>query len=222
MFWSICGVAGCLHAISSRFGNLATVITEMSVRDDTKNRSASVIDDTGPRSLSRRALLKKGVTAMPAVLTLQSGAALARTSNLISAAPRGTTDGLGRTLCLDTNSVEPALDSGHVYDLGAPPRADVNIISEREYRVFRRRRDFRADHDYDDDDDDDTSTPFRGRRRFRAEKIDESAMCERGGTFWYNDRDGTGWHRVELPRRGIVVSSGAMTSISDHVIDTLI
>jgi len=147
-----------------------------------------------PATVSRRALLRGGVTAMPAILTLQSGAALARTSNLISAAPRGTTDRLGRTLCLDTNSVYPAGGSGDVYDLGEPPRAEVNIISDRVYHADRNRG---------------------------SDVVSKGAMCE-GGTFYYNDRDGTGWHSVELPYRGIVVSSGAMTSIADHVIDTLI
>ena len=148
---------------------------------------------TRPKSVSRRALIKGGVTVMPAILTLQSGAALARTSNLISAAAPGTTDRLGRTICLDTNSVYPAGGSGDVYDLDEPPRADVNIITDREYHLAANRG---------------------------SDQISESAMCE-GGTYWYNDHNGEGWQSVELPYRGIVVSSGAMTSIADHVIDTL-
>lgn len=166
----------------------------MSVRDDNKNSSTSVAQDGRPASMSRRALIKGGVTAMPAILTLQSGAALARSSNLISAASPGTTDRLGRTLCLDTNSVYPTPDSRTVYDLGEPPRAELNIISDRVYYVEKNRG---------------------------SDQVSKDAMCE-GGSYWFNDSDGRGWQSVELPYRGIVVSSGAMTSVADHVIDTLI
>ena len=166
-------------------------MTDLSGKDVT--RVAGKVREQ-PAKVSRRALIKGGVTVMPAILTLQSGAALARTSNLISAAAPGTTDGLGRTMCVDTNSVYPAGGSGDVYDLGEPPRAEVNIITDREYHLAKNRG---------------------------SDQISESAMCE-GGTYWYNDRDGNGWQSVELPHRGIVVSSGAMTSIADHVIDTLI
>lgn len=149
-----------------------------------------------PKSISRRALLRGGVTVMPAILTLQSGAALARSSNLISAAPPETRDRLGRTLCLDTRSVYPAGRSGHVYDLGEPPRAAVNIITDRDYKI---------------------RSP-----ETRPVPVSESTMCHEGGVYWYNNRDGSGWQSVELPRNGVVVSSGAMTSVADHVIDTLI
>ena len=97
-------------------------------------------------------------------------------------------------MCLDTNSVYPAGDSSNIFDLGEPPRADVNIITDREYHLEANNG---------------------------SDPISESAMCE-GGTYWYNDSDTKGWESVELPYRGIVVSSGAMTSIADHVIDTLI
>ena len=149
-----------------------------------------------PKSISRRAVLRGGITAMPAILTLHSGAALARSSNLISAAAPDTTDNLGRTLCLDTNSVYASGDSGNVYDLGEPPvRAEINIVRDRKY--------------------------FDRRRRPRMQ-VSESEMCTSGGEYWFNDRDGNGWQTVKLPSRGIVVSSGAMTSMADHVLETLI
>ncbi len=166
----------------------------MSIHDEKQVGSAATTPEEHPESVGRRKLLKLGATAMPAILTLQSGAVLARSSNLISAAPPGTTDSLGRTLCLDTNSVYPAGRSGDVYDLDEPPRADVNIISDRRYYIDKNRG---------------------------SEPVSHSAMCE-GGTYYFNDSNGEGWQSVELPRRGIVVSSGAMTSIADHVYDTLI
>ena len=129
-----------------------------------------------PATVSRRALLRGGVTAMPAILTLQSGAALAVTSNLISASAQGTTDGLGRTMCLDTNSVTHL--SGNVFDLEEPPSAKVTIIPDRDYRV----------------EDNNKS----------GGEISEGAMCESDATtFYYNEN---GWQPVEVPSRGIVVS----------------
>ena len=192
----------------------------MSVQDDKVISDSSVTKDSRPALMGRRAIIKGGLTAMPAILTLQSGAALARSSNLISAAPPETTDRLGRTLCLDTNSVYAVGDSVDVYDLGEPPRAAVNIITDRDYYIRKndphsRKIDLHSRRN----DDHNRENDHHSRRNFY--KISEGAMCE-GGTYWYNDRDGNGWQSVELPYRGIVVSSGAMTSISEHVIDTLI
>jgi hypothetical protein len=84
-----------------------------------------------PKSVSRRALLRGGVTAMPAILTLHSGAALARSSNLIGQAPPGTTDEYGRTLCLDTTGLTQVTEYGTVYDLREPPSGVVNVIPDR-------------------------------------------------------------------------------------------
>lgn len=165
----------------------------------TDQSSKDRIEESGklpeqPATVSRRALLRSGVTAMPAILTLQSGAALARTSNLISASAPGTTDVYGRTLCLDTSTVWPAGPSGDVYDLGEPPRAEVTIITDRDHRVVANNRE--------------------------GGEITEGAMCESVDTTFYY-KDGDVWQPVNVPSRGIVVSSGAMTSIADHVIDTL-
>ena len=99
--------------------------------------------------------------------------------------------------CLDTSSVYPVGTSGDVYDLGEPPSARVTIIPDRDYRVAANNK--------------------------SGGEISEGAMCESDATtFHYNLNDGNGWQPVEVPSRGIVVSSGAMTSIADHVIDTLI
>ena len=150
--------------------------------------------ETEPVSMGRRALLRRGLTAMPAILTLQSGAALARTSNLVSAAPTGTTID-GYTYCLDTNSVYPATESGQVYDLGEPPRATVNRITPREYHIDSNRG---------------------------SAEISEGVMCEQGGVYYYKDTVDGGWKPVELPYRGIVISNGAWVSIAAHSVDPLI
>ena len=73
-------------------------------------------------------MLKAGLTAMPVVLTLQSGEALARSSNLISAAP-GERNIDGDALCLDTTYAEVR---GGKYDLGYDG-TDVNVIPDANY-----------------------------------------------------------------------------------------
>lgn len=173
-----------------------TVMTEFDEHGNTK--STKTLRNT-PRSISRRAVLRGGVTAMPAILTLQSGAALARSSNLITASSPDTTDALGRTMCLDLNSVEYTSESGTAFDLGEPPSpATVNILEPRDYRV----------------------EPNRS-----AEKISAGVACERGGPIYYKPEGGGPWARIDLPqypRSGVVVSSGSMTSMADHVIETLL
>lgn len=156
-------------------------------------------EQNAPKSISRRDVLRRGVTAMPAILTLQSGAALARSSNMISPSSPDTTDRRGRTICLDTNTVDFASDTGNAFDLGEPPRpATVNIIRRRRYYV----------------------EPDR-----RSDRMTAGEICEKGGTYYYKERSSRTWQSIELPRfprSGVVVSSGAMTSMADHIIDNLI
>ena len=152
--------------------------------NDQKKRTKMRNEHTGsPRPVSRRALLRGTATAMPAILTLQSGAALARSSNLISAAPRDSRDSLGRALCLDTSTADPVGTSGRVFDLGPSPSAHVTAINEREWHVAANRG---------------------------SDEIDESALCERGGSAFYQD---AGW-REENVRAGVIVSATALMSFS--------
>ncbi|MCH9004544.1 MAG: hypothetical protein IH838_04545 [Proteobacteria bacterium] len=152
-----------------------------------------------PKSISRRALIKGGVTVMPAILTLQSGAALARSSNLIRASSSYTTDGLGRTLCMDKKSVIHADDFSEIYDLGEPPYAEVNIIpgpAERQYYYIEA-------------------------NKGTGSAVTPGAMCERGGTFYFKPVGGGPWEETYVPQ-GFVASAGAMTSIASYVKDNLI
>ena len=129
---------------------------------------------------------------MPAILTLHSGAALARSSNMISAAPADTTDGLGRTICVVESSVIPV---GDKYDLGEPPSAVCNIIpgpAERQYFIEK-----------------DKNTP-----------IMPGAMCETGGTFWYKPQ-GESWQTSTLDK-GFVMSAGSIASVAEFVTDNLL
>lgn len=137
------------------------------------------------RLVSRRAMLKGSATAMPAILTLQSGAALARSSNLIGTIDYKSPDRLGRTLCLDLDSVTPASSDGRVFDLRAPPAgpyAEVTAINERDYYAEANKG----------------SAP-----------VDESQICRDGITAFYKDG---GWVQIDAP--GGMVSVTALASFA--------
>lgn len=166
----------------------------MSDKDEKEIASGAATEADRPESVGRRALLRGGVAAMPAILTLQSGAALAKSSSMmVTPARPDTTDKLGRTLCLDTNSVYPAQDHPRGWELGTPPHAKLNIISDRVY--------------------------YRAKSK-RSGKVKKGEMC-RGGTFWHKEK-GKPWESVHLPYKGAVMSHGSMYSIADYVTDTLI
>jgi len=96
------------------------------------------------------------MVAAPVIATLSSGAALARSSNVISSSiPDSARDGSGRTLCLDERSGERI---GTSIDLGAPPSGSVTAITERDYRT----------------------APNGG-----ATPISEAQMCANGGSSYY-------------------------------------
>ena len=158
----------------------------MSGRNNKDSSNTPTEEQGRPASMHRRALLKGAATTMPMILTLQSGAALARSSNLIGPASAGTRDLNGYTLCLDTDSVIP-LEYGNKYDLGDPAYATINMVS---------------DHDY-----------YPEANRSHRPPYGPDYVCMEGGEYYYQDR---GWQEVTLPTNGIVVSAMAVASVSAH------
>ena len=77
-----------------------------------------------PTGISRRALLRGATATVPTILTLTSGAALARSSNLIGVTQSTTQDPV---LCLDPASAQRVTDS--IYDLGSPAYGEVTRFS---------------------------------------------------------------------------------------------
>lgn len=155
-----------------------------------KNDKTDTTETTSGTDESRRALLKGAVRAMPAVLTLQSGAALARSSNLISASPRDHKDRWGRTLCLDLRTVRPAGRSGRVYDLGHPAYGHVNAVRDREYFVA-------PDH--------------------RSAAVSEARMCHEGGTYYYRARRYRHWSNQEQEGDSLQESTGSNQQFTGSV-----
>ena len=141
-----------------------------------------------PDSVSRRMMLRRGVTAMPAILTLHSGAALARSSNLISAS-RGSRDSKGKVWCLDTSTATYHSDIDK-YDYGDHGHATVNVIPDRVYY---------------------------GSDRRSGERMTADQFCEAGGTGRYRRRRQGSVRTVNLESPGIVVSANAYNSVSTRI-----
>ena len=173
------------------------------------------------KSLSRRALLKRAAVSAPAVLTLHSGAALARSSNLISGAPPYSRDSKNRTLCLNTNSVRRADRRWRIYDLGDPPYAHVNALHERRYARLVDGSDATSatlsiNSDSESSEQYQTSGQYFEYGGYTFQEISVRDACENGGEVIYRDRYRR-LRKVNLPRRGMIVSATALSSFSGRV-----
>ena len=173
----------------------------MSVED---NKQMDVTPKPLSVPVSRRALLRGATGALPVVLTLQSGAALAKSSNLI-----GTVNNAskaigpnGRIQCLDAAS---AVDGTPAQlDLGNDPMLHVQYISNRQY--YKPNSQNNAGN---------TNKP-----------VSIKDMCENGGVYWYKDNTGWGggtWRSTAggYNNRGIengfMVSATALASFSADI-----
>ncbi len=155
--------------------------------DDGKQIEAPSGDAAAPSAGRRRMVLRGATAALPAILTLHSGAALARTSNLISLADGAPVDSLGRNLCLNESSVTPL--GGNLYDLGEPASAQVTAIpTDRTYYT-------------------------QSNSGQNSQKVTGLQMCQTGGDFYYQS---SGWKKVSVPRGGLV-SATALASFAGRV-----
>lgn len=144
-----------------------------------------------PREVSRRSLLSGACkVAVPAIITLGSGSALARSSNLISADNYPAAE-QNRYRCLDTSSVY-ATNKPKVYDLGKDPMAHVTRI--------------RSDKDY-------YALNSQGQRSNK--EVKGTKMCTDGGDFFRKD-SGNRYTKVKV-RKGVLVSATALSSFASDI-----
>ena len=144
-------------------------------------------------SVARRALLRGAMATVPTVMTLHSGAALARSSNLVGVGPTAGSEG-GKFRCMDTETVYKT-DNPNVYDLGDPPMAHVTTI--RDNVKFRRVE--RVGHSY----------IYRP-----GAEVSPADMCREGGAFFRID----GWNSRQVAvKRGVLVSATALASFSGSI-----
>lgn len=159
-------------------------------KDQQQAGEASAASGVSPGGMSRRKLLSgAGQAAVPAIVTLYSGAALARSSNVVSADGSPGAEG-NRYRCLDTSSVYRT-DKPRVYDLGQDPMAHVTRINSNRqyYRIGANNHP--------------TGYPVSGQ-----------TMCETGGN--YLRRDYSSFRRVTV-RQGVLVSATALGSFANDI-----
>jgi hypothetical protein len=149
----------------------------------------TIANSRNAAGVSRRALLAgASKAAVPAIVTLYSGAALARSSNLISADPTPSADG-NLYRCLDTSSVYSV--GNNTYDLGTPPMGHVTQISSQAKYV---------------------KIGSNGQPTNIAVTGDQ--MCATGGSYY---RKGySGFTKVTV-RKGAIVSATALGSFANNV-----
>jgi hypothetical protein len=139
----------------------------------------------------RRALLKGAVGTMPMILTLQSGAALARSSNMISAATYADSqDADGRTLCLDYTYTTGIFGDTSQVDVGEPPYVHVSAIREGDYSLKK-----------------------------GGELISREKVCNDGGVYAVKPSQG-GYYDTNNVPRGMLVSATALSSFTGHITTT--
>jgi hypothetical protein len=141
-----------------------------------------------PASMSRRALLKQAGVAMPAVLTLQSGAAMAASSIYVGTTTRWGSHDSGNVYCMDVRNAEP-MPNGTTYKFVNTNYADVYVLP-----------------------DESTYHDAKGNSKNNPGVLSDE-FCHVGGSKYYNAPD---WPQVDLPENlnGVLVSSTAMTSLS--------
>jgi hypothetical protein len=139
------------------------------------------------KGMSRRAILRG---TGPAIVTLYSGAALAKSSNLIGTSPNIAAEN-SKYRCLDTASVYPTSNPNQ-YDLGQTPMAHVTQIrTTKQYY------------------------PTTNNYSPSGPQVTPKQMCSTGGKFVRKD----GWNtytKVNVSR-GAIVSATALSSFSNNV-----
>lgn len=171
----------------------ATTGTCVSVPADTTAADA-------PPSVTRRALLRGASAAVPTILTLQSGAALAQSSNLmgtVQSANQAVGEG-GNVQCIDMASAVGG--TPQQLDLGQNPQLAMQYIPQRTYYL--------------------TKSGAAGSKSDEIVSIE--AMCRNGGTYWYKDGSGPKEALSVSPagnpvKAGFLVSATALHSFTSAI-----
>ena len=142
-------------------GTHSAWISGMSGNANSDNGNGSIASAKETKHVTRRMMLKGSASAMPAIMTLKSGAAHARSSNLIGASPYPERDRQGRLLCLNIDSVSSVGGSEQSFDIGEYGKAEIVAITERDYRAYP---------------------------RMNAPRVSEERACLEGRTVYYIER----------------------------------
>lgn len=148
------------------------------------------VEASGPEPLiSRRALLRGASATVPTILTLQSGAALAASSNLLGTHElTGSQAEYGGTPCVNAASTVGV--KGSQYDLGDPAVAEINVIPDKfEFRTEKN----------------------KGSSSVVLSPKDMCYKYQHPGPYYYHN--GTDWVTVQVPQGGLT-SAAALASFT--------
>jgi hypothetical protein len=151
-----------------------------------------------PVNASRRALLRGASAALPTILTLKSGAALAASSNLLGTVNSANEAiGNGKVQCLDMSSAVGGTPSQ--LDLGPNPMLHVQYIGRRQY--------YRA--------------AWNGKEGDLSKPVSIESMCKKGGVYWFQE---SGTWRSTTPgfnhrgvEAGFMASATALASFASRI-----
>jgi len=168
---------------------------------------AEVAAPAGTRLISRRMVLRGASAAVPTILSLQSGAALAASSNYLATIQdaNAARDGQGYVKCIDTASAVQETSTPKRLDLGPSPDLHMQHITPRQYFYPK--------------------TTGSGGDKDRPATME--AVCNQGGEFWYKNSAGD-WQQLvstapagqQKVAAGFLVSSTASASVSSWVSQT--
>lgn len=138
--------------------------------------------------VSRRAVLRGAGAALPTILTLHSGAALAQSSNLIGTVSSASyaRDAAGNVQCIQIDAYMGGTPAQ--VDLGDNPMLNAQYIPVRTY--YR------------------TKDGAAGSKSTDVVQIEE--MCQVGGTYWY--KDGGPKQALSVSPAGNPIKAGFMVS----------
>lgn len=171
----------------------------MTVRPDDANGSSASLNETAGSTraqspapsrqrLSRRLMLRGAGAALPVMLTLHSGAALARSSNLISRS--GAVDEQGKALCLDETAGQNLGDGR--FDLGDESTTGSGTVWDMPNRDYY--------------------TQVTGENALTGDPISAAEACERSGDLYFQAGDNV--VKAQKVNQGILVSATAVASFT--------
>jgi hypothetical protein len=161
-------------------------------------------EGTWPSTISRRQLLLRGGSAaVPAILTLHSGAALAQSSNLMGTVQSADAalDGSNNMQCLGYESAVGGTPAQ--LDLGNDPSLHVQYVPKRQYYLPN----------------------AAGSSGDWSKPVSMEYVCQKGGTFWWR-KDGTSGTPYKLTSSpggvqqvnyGFMVSATALASFTADI-----
>lgn len=184
---------------------------------------ASPIDSPAAAPARRRLVLRGAAAAVPAILTLHSGSAVAaRSSFLISKADGAPVNEQGKHMCMDLRGSQEV--APNVYDMGDQPAPQITTIDSRaEYykdangsqRAYTQEVCETGDVFYKKTAGDPGKALAEGANPGKSGMVRQSKAVESG---WVPEASDKAFQQVQVQGRGMLVSATALRSFANHIV----